>query len=713
MQTPELHSTQGALRWRDAVGLIAVLALAAGLRFGWPGVNSFAFDEARLSLIALRMARGGLFASVGMPSSAGVPNLPAAAWVFAIPYALSPDPLVATLFVALISTAAVGGLWLLARRAWGWSAALAAGLYFAASPYGVFYSRSIWAQDLLPVLAVVWVWSAYAARVERRRWALIVHAFIAGFAFQVHFAGAALGLASVYLFFRWRWWQRALLPILIGGGLALAALIPFAAQLLAQPALADQFRAAFGQPGRVDLTALQELIRLALAADWRYLTIGSLEPAGTPPALLAAAGVLLAAGAAGVVRLLPYPRPLSRRERGEAPASGTLRDTVANSISETASATSFTTNHKSLSPLPPGDEVVGPRSRREAASRPAGRTGHYQGPGVRVLAELTLAMLIAPLALFLRHSTPVFIHYLLVALPALALLVGASVRLVERRAWAAGALALTAALALAWTAQIAAIMPVAASTETPNGLGTPLNLTRAAAEGLPGQAPVVFFTHGDDPNVDGEAAVFDALWWNRPHRIVQGESLLVLPSTPSYLMATLAPFQAWEELVAAGLARDPLSFPRRAGAEPLVAAFYDGITEPSGFTPIAPPVAFVDGARLDGWRARRVGPRLRVDTLWTVQSLPTAGTYQQFHHLQTAQTLGGGLFKGADVPLSANRWQVGDRLIVIGDFFDVAAGQYWVEVGHYTLPDVARVPRADGSSDPARIGPFDVVASAE
>ena len=82
------------------LALLGVLLLAAGLRFGWPGVNSFAYDEARLSLISLRMARGGEFATLGMPSSARVPNLPAAAWVFALPYAVSPDPLVATGFAS-------------------------------------------------------------------------------------------------------------------------------------------------------------------------------------------------------------------------------------------------------------------------------------------------------------------------------------------------------------------------------------------------------------------------------------------------------------------------------------------------------------------------------------------------------------------------------------------------------------------------------------
>src|SRR5262245_32118588 len=112
------------------------------LRFGWPGVNSFAFDEARLSLISLNMARGGQFASLGMPSSVGVPNLPAAAWIYAIPYAISPDPLLASQFTGFISLLAVFGVWWLARTNWGRLAGLTAALFMAASPYSVLYSRS-------------------------------------------------------------------------------------------------------------------------------------------------------------------------------------------------------------------------------------------------------------------------------------------------------------------------------------------------------------------------------------------------------------------------------------------------------------------------------------------------------------------------------------------------------------------------------------------
>jgi predicted membrane-bound mannosyltransferase len=64
------------LRWERAA-LISVLILAGVLRLGYVGVNPFASDEARVSLLALKMARQGEIAINGISSSTGARNLPA------------------------------------------------------------------------------------------------------------------------------------------------------------------------------------------------------------------------------------------------------------------------------------------------------------------------------------------------------------------------------------------------------------------------------------------------------------------------------------------------------------------------------------------------------------------------------------------------------------------------------------------------------------
>jgi hypothetical protein len=629
---------------RPWLALIPILLLAAALRWGWPGVNSFAFDEARLSLIALDMARGGRFAFLGMPSSVGVPNLPAAAWVYALPYAVSPDPLIASLFTGGLSLLAVAGAYALARAAWGPWAGVIAALFMAASPYAVLYARSVWAQNLLPPLALAWGMSAWLGAARHSRAAIALNVFLAGFAWQVHFAAITLILGTLYCFVRFRWWRR-LIPALVGGAGALLAFAPFVWHVACcAPGVIDQYRAALGGPTHISADAARETLRLALGWDWGYLAAGRWTPPLDPalPSLLAG-GLLLLGGAA-----------LAR----------TLLD--------------------------------------ERGSRPA------------LLAEIVLIWLVISPLFFARHSTPVFIHYQLIALPAAALTAGLAARVIRRRWWPPLLAALMAVTALLWALLAGLSLDEAGRMEHGGGLGTPLHIMRGVARAVPDDLPVLFFTHGDDLNVDGEVAVFSALWWGRDHRIIQGESLLVLPPQPAYLLATLAPFQAWEEIIDGRLAGEIDEYPRRAGEGPgFVGVRYDGRDVPQGFARLEQPIPLQNGIQLEGWKARMVGPRLRISTLWRVQQAPPPGIYQQFHHLRTADTLTGEPFGIADVPVTAHNWRVGDRLVVMGDFFVEPDREYWVDTGQYTLPDVQRVPRADSPGDSIRLGPFNLRAGGE
>ncbi len=622
----------------DWIGLALIIVLGAILRFGWMGVTSFAFDEARLSLISLNMAQNGQFAFLGMPSSVGVPNLPAAAWIFAIPYALSTDPQFASAFAGLCSLLGVIGVWWLVRHAWGSWAALTAALFLATAPFSVLYSRSVWAQNLLPPLAVAWAATAYIAIIRQNRYALALHIFLAGFIFQVHFAGIALILGTLYFFVRFRWW-RQLIAVVIGGAVALVTLMPFGLHVACCALqVAEQFGSALGGASQFDLLSVQETTRLAVNWNWGYLAAGDWPLPVEPLITVALTVIILLAGLAAVLTRLS-PSIVNQRQK--------------------------------------------------------------------VLAEITLVWLIVSPLFFIRHSTPVFIHYQLASLPAIALIAGGSVLLVKQRWWPpllAGVMLLTAIL---WSVQIGSSLAEAGQVEHGGGLGTPLSITSQVANAVPDDLPVLFFTHGNDPDLDGEVAVFKTLWWGRDHRIVQGESLLILPPYPAYLLATLAPFQAWEEIEAAGLAQTVDEFPRREGEGPgFIGTRYDGETSPDGFTLLDTPVLFSHGSQLEGWKARMVGPRLRISTLWQVIEAPTSGTYQQFHHLRTSETLEGEPFMVADVPVTAHNWRIGDQLIVMGDFFVDDYPEYWVDIGQYTLPDIQRVPLAAAEGDSYRLGPF-------
>ncbi len=631
----------------ELLTLLAILLLAALLRFAYPGVNAYASDEAHISLDALRMARGGEFVMAGQPSSVDIPFFPASVWLFTLPYAISPDPLIATAFVSLISLSAVAGVWWLARR-WGVWVGLIAALYLAASPFAVFYGRSIWQPNLLAPLSLAWAICAYLGVTRQTRAgnvAVVMTVFLGLFVVQVHFAGIALIPATAYLFLRFRWWRR-LIPVLIGAMVALAAMIPYGYYIIiVDPAILDRYGQVIGGgSSNIDGQGVENLIRLAVAWDWGFLGMGDTDTLSHTLPTVIAAGILTLLGLMTAIRKL----------------------------------------------------LVGAQ---RAAPLQENNTS-------RALAEILLLWLIISPLFFLRHGTPVLIHYQLVALPALAILAGASTLLFRARRWRLIVATIMIAQAAVWSAQIMQTLDDVAVNRPPNSaLSSILRESRDATN----QAadPVLFFAHGDDPLVDGEVAVFKTLLWTRAYRLINGENLLILPPYPATLLATLAPFQAWEEIQASGLANDVQTYPRRTGAEPLVATRYDGVSDPQGFT-VIDPIPFADGSTLTRWRIRRVGDRLRVSTLWRVDADAIVGTYQQVHHLRDDAHAEGDPLAISDVALSRATWRSGDRVIVMADFFDIAPGteNLSLAIGHYTLPDLARIPRTDSDDSAVHLGTF-------
>ncbi len=608
---------------RRAAPLVLILLLAGGLRTLPLGVSSYAWDEARISYDALRLVRGGEFLFFGQPSSVGVPFFPASVWAFVPPYALSPDPLTAVLYVAALNTLMIGGVWWLARR-WNTTAAAIAALFLAATPYAVLYSRSIWQPNLLAPLTLAWLIAAFHGATGTGRARAIGSAAavaLAGLGVQIHFAGAVLLPLTLYASVRWRWY-RSPRPLLIGALVPLVAALPYLYALLTTPGLLTRAEAAAGRGLTVDLGAAGHLLRLMVGWDWAYLGGGEIDRvsrgAVTP---LIAAGLALA-GLIGLLRTLRQP----------------------------------------------------------------------PSPG-RTLAELAFGLLIGPPLFFLVHTSAPLPHYLLTALPAAALLIGLSARALRRAGW----IALLTALILTalWTAQLILTLTQVSVERPPNSaLSSILSESRRAAHGAAASGdPVLFYTHGDDPLIDGEVTVFTTLLWDRPHRIFDGNRVLILPPYPAVLLATLAPLPAWEELEAGGLAASPVEYPRRAGALPFVAVGYNGRAELAGFTRFDRPIAFASGVQLEGWRARWVGLRWRVSTLWRVTAGPPAGPIQQFTHLyRPDDDRDAAPFLGSDVGLSLHLWRPGDRVVVMADFFNVPPGAgYTLAIGQYRLDDGARI----------------------
>ena len=216
------------------IGLLLLILLLAGLlRMAAPGLTEFKADEARLLALALDMAEGQ-FALRGISSSVGFPNFPASVWIYSLPLFIWPHPYAATLFTGFLNTLAVVAAYWFVRRYWGISAALAATLMFAVSPWAVIFSRKIWAQNLLPLFIIGWAISAALALVEERPKFIWLHFLCLALAVQIHLAAVALvpATAILLLIFRRRIHWHSLL---IGLAIAALTIIPFAIYLAQIP----------------------------------------------------------------------------------------------------------------------------------------------------------------------------------------------------------------------------------------------------------------------------------------------------------------------------------------------------------------------------------------------------------------------------------------------------------------------------------------------
>jgi len=248
------------VRRSEWAALAALLLLAAILRLGAPGITEFKRDEANLSQRALDLVHGRDFPLLGLSSSVDVPNPPISVYLFAIPYAVDGSPVTATLFVGLLNVIAVALTWGLARRYYGWRAAIIAGLLYAASPWGILYSRKIWAQDLLPPFVVATVLTGLLGLGEGKRRARLAHWPLLALTVQIHYAAFILIPLSLLMLALWharlRWRELAL-----GLGLAALTVIPagigaYQAHLLSPDTIRQGLNANPGHKRALTSTAL-------------------------------------------------------------------------------------------------------------------------------------------------------------------------------------------------------------------------------------------------------------------------------------------------------------------------------------------------------------------------------------------------------------------------------------------------------------------------
>jgi hypothetical protein len=256
------------IRRQHLLILLLILCIAAFARLQLLGATHFLYDEGILSRMAQDWLAGGEFPRRGLIASVGLPQGPYMVYLLAVPFALRPDPLFATGFIALWNVLGVGCLWWFAHRYFsprvGWLAALA----FALSPWAIHFSRAIWNPDMHTTFLLIGLALGGYGFWEGRRWAQAVSIPILLLPAQFHYQGALL----VFVLLALLWIGRKQLSwgaVAIGIGLTVLSLTPLVSSFTPEDIAHFQNELSGGEGGGIQPTtqALDYVFQLATGSQ--------------------------------------------------------------------------------------------------------------------------------------------------------------------------------------------------------------------------------------------------------------------------------------------------------------------------------------------------------------------------------------------------------------------------------------------------------------
>ncbi|HBF34665.1 TPA: hypothetical protein DDW35_08870 [Candidatus Sumerlaeota bacterium] len=181
----------------------------------------FKSDEAAAWIMAQTFVAGKDFPCVGLVSSRGIENFPLFIYLLGIPSLFSFWPVASVAFIAVLDSLMLFPLYTATRRLWNNPTANITCLLYALSPAAIFFSRKIWAQDLMPVFGIGLFYlmerlTAPGDNPATKRGIPFLFGLLCATAPQVHLSGLFLIIASVPILAFFQRTRNNLLWIIIG-----------------------------------------------------------------------------------------------------------------------------------------------------------------------------------------------------------------------------------------------------------------------------------------------------------------------------------------------------------------------------------------------------------------------------------------------------------------------------------------------------------------
>lgn len=218
---PTSATSSGRDRWLRAA-VLAVLLLAAALRWAQPALVEFKYDEANITRMALGLAGGGRPPLLSGGTTLGVQRPALDVYLMALPLTLLGRHIAAAVWwLAALGVVAVALTYAAGRRIGGPRVGLMAALFMAANPWLVAFDRKLWAhiQVVFSVLLLLLAWQVVVGGQRRAAFWFPVVAALQGLTHTLALVQALSWLAAFLVAPR-RWRRRETgFGLLVGAGL--------------------------------------------------------------------------------------------------------------------------------------------------------------------------------------------------------------------------------------------------------------------------------------------------------------------------------------------------------------------------------------------------------------------------------------------------------------------------------------------------------------
>ena len=204
---------------------ILVVLLASIFRITNLDLIEFKADEGINLFLASRPIFGHTFPPGGTVSSLGVLNFPLMNYILFPVVLISTDPRFIVLFIALLNSLSIGGLFLIFNRYHGTKVALISSLLLTLSPWAILFSRKIWSQDFVLPLTVPLIFAIYKLLVDKKDSYWILYAISSLLLIQIYHSALFFIIPfSVLLIFKRR---PKLKYLLLGSIIGIVPALPY------------------------------------------------------------------------------------------------------------------------------------------------------------------------------------------------------------------------------------------------------------------------------------------------------------------------------------------------------------------------------------------------------------------------------------------------------------------------------------------------------